>query len=1061
MLQTTHVFTPFVSSFLRSYYGHDLSEAEIDYRIKRLSACMRQWFQYYCVLYFPLLLVLTCLCCVLEVPVVMVLERMWCYLVSWVQPLVDLCHDPLPPYGSWVLFALELLHSIHLMHRPAHFLAAEAGHKLFGFGVRVGFRRDSNCLRSTFNSTPMPKLREVTSHTHGDSAANRSEASEFASRFAAGCGLIPYFYQCSSSDLRHHRLGSREHYWVKDLSCPEIIYDPPENSLLVMIDVDQYVDMPSVLASCKHPVLLYTFQPHTVAHVSTEVSFTFNARNEVEYRVTGGGHYTHAVWNYQQDHMTALSSDSYAEGTYLVDRKGMAIHHELVLLSPLTYCDTIVHHPEELGGRLLKRFDIVKGQFLRLMSFSREGGMTVSTGRVNEFNYGVTTVEVDNAIASQSRTAKLGLTQAHVQQHMSDDRVAPAVVYEYYKSTTKAVADVVFPVEDALHSYQFQSHSGNYDFDAKDSMVPFMNPIMMGAYAPDRSEGNEQRAIDERVIKVASDVTATPVMLVFMREFVEQLIPVPHQLHPVSIDEVFARQPKPSQQAILNQAVDLYEQPRVAKTFLKAETYPDCKDPRIITTYNGNDKLQYSRYCYTYADDVLHHTPWYAFSRTPRATAERVMEICQNAKWGVVNSDFSRFDGHVSPLLRELELMILQRAFAPAYHDQITELHRAQYGLVAYGQHGSSYNMGTARGSGSSETSCMNSTAGAFHGFVALRSTRAGGQILSPFYNAAEAYARLGINGGDDGLIADVSPDAMKKAALAIGQVTTCELVERGKFGVKFLARVYGPLIWSGAPDSCCDLPRQLGKFHVTGHMDVTPLEKLLEKARSFALTDSNTPVIGQFVSAVIDSRFGIPIDPLAQLARWGTLDSDPDIQYPNEDYDDWMEFYADNALPGFRFEEFYAWIRAGRAQLWTSYFLQPPLCLDPPVPLPKPGVILDGTIPNPKATVPEQSLPGKGPQDDRRTATASRAPPAEAGPQPESDQRKRSHELWLVREENRARKKAGLPPLPGTRQPWQGKKEDDKAPRAAAPKPTEPAALKPPRDGKRKPKKKPNGASS
>jgi hypothetical protein len=166
--------------------------------------------------------------------------------------------------------------------------------------------------------------------------------------------------------------------------------------------------------------------------------------------------------------------------------------------------------------------------------------------------------------------------------------------------------------------------------------------------------------------------------------------------------------------------------------------------------------------------------------------------------------------------------------------------------------------------------------------------------------------------------------------------------------GIKFLARVYGPNVWFGDTNSCSDIPRQLAKLHVTVNLppNVTPEMKLLEKARSFYLTDKHTPYLGDFVNHVVTIYGRVPErdEHLEQIERWGSeIGTD---QYPNEKAD-WMLDYAHNALPGFdeaRFANFLA------NATTIADCLTPPLCLEPKPATTKLPVVVGGQRVNPVA---------------------------------------------------------------------------------------------------------------
>jgi hypothetical protein len=296
--------------------------------------------------------------------------------------------------------------------------------------------------------------------------------------------------------------------------------------------------------------------------------------------------------------------------------------------------------------------------------------------------------------------------------------------------------------------------------------------------------------------------------------------------------------------------------------------------------------------------------------------------------------------------MRELETLIITRAFGRQHVEKVLELHRSQYNLFAYGTFGTKYNTGTARASGSPETAALNSIINAFCAFLAKRKTKVGGA----FVQATEAWKQLGLYGGDDGITADLSTPEYIAAAKMCGLKLDVATVRRGELGVTFLSRMYGPEVWFGDPSSTCDLPRQLVKIHTTVRLpeSVTPQRKLLEKCRSYVLTDANTPVIGPFAQKVVDLHGTIEQDTrldIQPMVKWGS-DLDLTLQYPNGPKD-WMMTYARQALEPFHFDwpKFNAWLSGVRR---LDDMLSPPSCA-PAVPVtPKIPVVVDGDVHTP-----------------------------------------------------------------------------------------------------------------
>lgn len=138
--------------------------------------------------------------------------------------------------------------------------------------------------------------------------------------------------------------------------------------------------------------------------------------------------------------------------------------------------------------------------------------------------------------------------------------------------------------------------------------------------------------------------------------------------------------------------------------------------------------------------------------------------------------------------------------------------------------------------------------------------------------SSIEAYKVVAGNmavAGDDAAIglSDIKgvKEAVGKASDIIGQrvKVTCHAS-----GEKFLfcSRFY--MVGAG-PNSCCNIRRALSKFHLTqnGLNEDEKINRVLEKAWSYFLTDAETPVIGDWCRAII-VKYGDINSPIYSLER-------------------------------------------------------------------------------------------------------------------------------------------------------------------------------------------------
>jgi hypothetical protein len=196
----------------------------------------------------------------------------------------------------------------------------------------------------------------------------------------------------------------------------------------------------------------------------------------------------------------------------------------------------------------------------------------------------------------------------------------------------------------------------------------------------------------------------------------------------------------------------------------------------------------------------------------------------------------------------------------------------------------------------------------------------------------------------------------MVKAASMVGQVITVEPVKRGDPGITMLSRQYGPGVWFGDMNSCCDIPRTLSKFHTTVHLGngMTPVQKLMDKAYSLFLTDRETPVIGEFVSKVV-SLMDISSFKFDNVGKSWWARYEVTVQFPNRQAD-WMDEYVQRVMPNFDFNKFKQWLGTVRT---LDDCLHPPLLQEHIAVGVKEAVVVNDDVLVPKPTV--VNLPGSG----------------------------------------------------------------------------------------------------
>jgi hypothetical protein len=777
--------------------------------------------------------------------------------------------------------------------------------------------------RARFGKEPMLAFDVDEKHSHGESARMRTAGGVFLRNLASNLGREPYSIQKSNNEVKNEVQGSKLYYWAKDVTSPpeDLKLKDTKRKFVYMVDVDYYVDMEDLMCQNFVPIGLYTLQPNTASVTGSDFTMTWSEENNVCYIVSGGGTYEHKVWDWSPDCLIVrrnlLWVIPWQTAVYLVDRRPVDESHTIVSLTPVKrWTGLMAWVARMLEGKTLKRFCPVQHGFVRIRS-QKKSGMFVSTARAGGVNNISIPVDIDEAMAVQARlgSGKFTLGQAAAwldEEDLTERRRQAAVAWDYHSSNVQHPGAVAFPVEDAVRSYDYGVMT--YDPDDQKSMVAFMSPLYHGCYAPVINVANEEQAIKGRITNIQhkKKFKATPFVLGCIQEFIELLVPNMLDLVPVDLQEVIARQSKPSQQKIVERASN-EKDGSILRAFLKREAYQKVKDPRLITQDEPTHKIEYASFIYALVDFVKKNRSggfnFFMPGLKPREVAQKIGKIAEGSET-MTMADMVRLDGSAASIGREMFQRLCLRMLHPNYHAQFIELDNMSYMRKVKTKVGKlKYDLKWSIGSGMMNTSFYGTMYTVFSVYVGLRMTREDRLFIGP--NEAFWYLQNKVAAmGDDCNAGDVPARSLIKGAAAVGLVSEAKQISAGSEGVEFLSRRYGPEIWEGDLESVSCLKRLLSKFHTTVHLGgVTPIEKLQEKARSVLLTDRNTPVIGPFCAKVEELSGGklLRRKKTAKLERWQS-DVGRKDQYPNDEKD-WMIDYFKSELPNFDLDEFNNWL--------------------------------------------------------------------------------------------------------------------------------------------------------
>nr|APG76360.1 hypothetical protein [Wenzhou noda-like virus 3] len=715
-------------------------------------------------------------------------------------------------------------------------------------GVRRRFQRNLSMVRTT--------VRE--GHSHQMAAAERNSATETALNTVRSMGMEPYVVSPSPREI--DEAGCRIHYSMADLNQHVRWDEVTPNHVFVLIDVDYYVDM-DYLLSHGNPVLMYTFQPETVSGVVTDGYFTIGANDLVTYRVSGGKDVTHQVWNYNQDVvMTEHHSGWWAVIVDVlqmiglmpgvnsvcshIDQFHVSKHRRMIAITPFAQMPLM---GALYGTRLARCKYTLNDEFVGLISM-------VTT---NEQKSPVMSVarKGDLANATVPLTAIEALKLSHgiePSKHISDVvrrakvDIDTACILQAYLLSLGPPPNVVVHAPGSFAKH-YQVHGMDKPLDdgrpyARRFAAP---PLSEESVFPTDCPQNNHASVEGRITK--PQIAARKRQHIVARfykyasEFVEHLVPVPHQGQPLTVQEVDDRQNKPAQRARSQQVHMIDEEEMVVRAFLKREAMATPNDARNISTVPVTHTLRLSSFTLAFKQECLVDADWYTPCKTPAQIAQRLMDIASRNE-NLRERDLSRMDG--SEL--EFQTVYVQDAAylrwcAPEHKDELYTLLTSEHRPQSRHKYGK-YDPGWSKLSGSPTTTDGNTMKVAHADYCAARESGMG--PLGAWEYVCQNIADY----GDDGVEGDqVDEDTVKRVYSMLGfDLKFLKTVRRGN-PVNFLGRVFVDL-WS-TPASIQSPHRTLMKLHTTTNRDLSVEEIGSRKCESYRITDGRTPFISNWIN--------------------------------------------------------------------------------------------------------------------------------------------------------------------------------------------------------------------
>jgi len=420
-----------------------------------------------------------------------------------------------------------------------------------------------------------------------------------------------------------------------------------------------------------------------------------------------------------------------------------------------------------------------------------------------------------------------------------------------------------------LHEYNI---GRSYTAGDQSGMRTFVQPFVSGGcYAARRNLANETATTTHRVESMRNYTELCPRMDAWMNEFVHHFREA-NTIGRVTLWEdevVYEKQHRPMQRSILDRVREFYRYlgSRTATTFQKAEAMKAASPARVITQCDPVTRFLGSKVVYPFTS-VVKTMPWYAFGKSPKQVGEAMAKLYVGAQTAA-DGDYTNMDGSIGNIHRELERRLYLATFVPEDHEIVLETLRDMYGNNVKCPFGTRYPQGAGQGSGFPDTSTGNTVRNAFVAYVARR--------LSGD-DKENAWARLGLYGGDDGSTPDIGAKYLIDAATRVGQVLKVNILQRGE-RIPFLGRIYGTA-FSGGSNSMCDFRRQILKIHATSRsLDVANYLVAHDKGVSGCVLDRNTPVIGSIYAKWADIPVRAGHDVLYEYSAGVAVNSGEDCE--------------------------------------------------------------------------------------------------------------------------------------------------------------------------------------
>jgi len=697
------------------------------------------------------------------------------------------------------------------------------------------------------NIRDISKIPMASNHTHPSAASLRTTVAVKLEQIIVAAGLKPYSVSMSHRDKYD---GCRYFFMQKDLDKTfrdDVVTD---QHVLMMIDVDYYCDINHYL-QLGNPIMIYTFVPTEAGGKALDASYTID-NNIVTYSVQGGATYHHELWDYQGDNVCV--KDKFGNTiVYVIEQHVLEEdpNRRIVGFYPIaTYPRYTIPFEVKRGVQRLKPtyggVNCIKNITSSMVSVSVVGSTNAVT--IPQSIYDALVVR-----RGESKNPVIADVERILNAEGIEKAFLKAPILFKLLSGEIGGCGTITSTTTIGQARNFQTLFPLVHEDGKSVGRSVAPPLVTEpAFVPAKSFNNDVATISGRIDKIRNDKVTPAAWKTYDAELAEFIVPkeLAATGSPYTYERVMELQNKPAQRGRSEQikSTVALECLNKVKAFIKAEPYGSITDPRNISTVDPSHQLSYSCFTLPFKEDCLKGKPWFASSMTPTELTNRVREVCQY-QYGVIVSDYSRLDGHISASDKQFKEHVYQRWNSYSHRAALSRILAADRNPKGVTAQGHKYDPGFSQLSGSPGTTNDNNLVTLRHDYIALR-------LLGNEPEMAWQLVNQWVLGASDDRIRANLPglaEMLELVASKLGhELKSVVLYPQQGSPVPFLGRIYA----SPAThlDSVQDPERTLAKLHLTMSPDtVPPKQALFNRAFGYHVTDKNTPIIGVWCAKVME----------------------------------------------------------------------------------------------------------------------------------------------------------------------------------------------------------------